>query len=103
MGNDNRAELIAGLATAMGAGPIKDAQLQNTRYDRTTGTFYCNGHIITANMIDKAIIYYENMFQRAQKNPDTREMALVYELALEAIRLLKNDPNKVNGFIAQGK
>ncbi len=92
----NREALINSLAEAMGASTPSATLYSDSKYDRETGTFYCNGHIITSNTIDKAIIYYQNLYQRAIKNPDNKEVAMIYELASEAIRLLRKDPNMLN-------
>lgn len=96
MGASNRENLINSLAEAMGAVAPSATMYADNRYDSDTGTFYCNGHMITAGMIDKAIIYYTNMYQRASNNPDHREMMLIYELALESIKMLRGDVNAMN-------
>ncbi len=98
----DRQALINALAESMGAKTPSATLYADAKYDRDTGTFYCNGHMITANTIDKAILYYENMYQRASENPDAKEMLLIYELALESIKLLRKDPRNVNKIVAGG-
>ncbi len=102
MSGSSREELINNLAEAMGAATPSSTRYTDGKYDSETGTFYCNGHVITAGMIDKAMLYYENMRQRAASNPDMKEMMLIYELALESIRMLRKDPNKVNKVVSSG-
>lgn len=91
MGTDSREKLIGDLASAMGL--EKQSRLADTRYDKDTGTFYCNGHMISPGMIDQAINFYENAYQRSMKS-GSRDLAMVYELALECIKLTRNDAAK---------
>ena len=97
----DRHSLIGNLAEAMGVNNPIEVKYDESRYDKETGTFYCNGHIITASTIDKAIIYFENMYQRAIQNRNSVEMALIYELAAESIKKIKSNPNAVNHFISE--
>ena len=101
--SDNRQVLIDGLAESFGMGRVTENRYDEAKYDKETGTFYCNGHIITATTMDKAIIYFENMYQRAVQREESKEMAMIYELAAESIRLLKKNPNTVKKFIAEGR
>ena len=47
-----REALINQLAASMGVGGYTQTKYEESRYDPDTGTFYCNGQIITKNTID---------------------------------------------------
>ncbi len=87
----DREDLINQLAASMGAGGFAASRYES-RYDKQTGTLYCDGIAITRPVIEKA----EDFF-RTQKNkcsysdPASREMAMIYQLGLEGIRRIKED------------
>ena len=87
----DRENLIGQLAAAMGAGNYESTKFTPSRYDRATGTLYCNGHIISASTIEKAKEYFEHMMKRCDvSEPAGREMCSIYELSLEAIKFMES-------------
>lgn len=79
-----REDLIKQLASSMGAPP--EAKYAESRYDKGTGTFYCNGHVITSGMIDQAVSYFERSKNYVESGSD---VAIFCELAIEAIKLMR--------------
>ncbi|WP_026505698.1 hypothetical protein [Butyrivibrio sp. NC3005] len=87
----DRNDLIGQLAAAMGAGDFAATQYEGSRYDRGTGTLYCNGHIISATTVQKAKKFYSTMMTKCDStNPEGREMRSIYELALEGIKFMED-------------
>ena len=81
-----REDLIKQLASSMGAPP--EAKYAESRYDKGTGTFYCNGHVITPGKIDQALTYFEKSKNYVEPGSD---VAIFCELAIEAINILRKD------------
>ncbi|MCR5800837.1 MAG: hypothetical protein K6G57_00715 [Lachnospiraceae bacterium] len=89
----NREELISSLAASVGlAGPA--SKYEPSRYDRMTGTLYCDGYVITGTIINEALAYFQNMKMRAEKedNEQSRHTALIYKTAIEAILMMQKGP-----------
>lgn len=96
----NRSDLINGLAAAMGAGSFSATRYESNKYDKGTGTFYCNGHIISATTIQKASNFFEANMKRCDKSTSSgNEMYLIYETAVEAIKLMQTNNTNMNSSI----
>ena len=100
-----RTDLINGLAAAMGAGNYSATKYVENKYDKGTGTFYCNGHIISATTIQKASDFFEGNLKRCDRSTsEGNEMYLIYETAVEAIKMMRaNNTNGNSAIIASDK
>ena len=73
---ENREDLIYSLARSMGMGDAQKTKYSVSNYNSETGTLVCNGHIISRNNIDLAMMYEVAvdaigfMLQTNVKNPD---------------------------------
>ncbi|MBQ1457722.1 MULTISPECIES: hypothetical protein [Butyrivibrio] len=102
----NRRDLINGLAAAMGAGTFAATTYEGTnRYDKGTGTFYCNGHIISPSIVEKASEFFEANLKRCDRSTsEGNEMYLIYETAVEAIKLMRTtNANQNSSIVASNK
>ena len=96
----DRTDLIHGLAAAMGAGNFSATKYVENKYDRGTGTFYCNGHIISATTIQKASDFFEANMKRCDRSTtEGNEMYLIYETAYEGIKMLRANNSNLNSSI----
>ncbi|MBE5842700.1 MAG: hypothetical protein E7302_00815 [Butyrivibrio sp.] len=94
----DRTDLINQLAASMGAGQFAQTKLEESRFDPETGTLYCNGMVISASVADQAIKHFEAVKKKCDLNePASRQMAMVYQCAIEAIKMMQNP--KVKNFI----
>lgn len=85
-----REDIINQLAASMGAGDYGRTKYEESRYDPDTGTLYCNGQIISKNMIDDAESYFRQMQSRCDMTfPESRRMAAIYQVALEGINQIR--------------
>ena len=85
-----REDLINQLAASMGAGDYGRTKYEESRYDPDTGTLYCNGGIISKSTIDEAEKYFKLMQSKCDMTyPETRQMAAIYEVALEGINQIR--------------
>ena len=92
MGRD---DIIQQLASSMGA-PVQ-SKFAESNYDKSTGTLYCNGHMITAGKIEQAKQYFERSKKHVESGSD---IYIFCELALEAIeRMQKSNVSNGNVFI----
>lgn len=101
----DRSDLINGLAAAMGAGNFSATKYVENKYDKGTGTFYCNGHIISATTIQKASDFFENNMNRCNRSTsEGNEMYLIYETAVEAIKMMRQtNANQNSAIVASDK
>ncbi len=92
---DNRADLISQLAASMGAGQFAQTKYEESRYDAETGTLYCAGMVISKSVIEKAEKHFKTLQGKCSlSDPSSREMAMIYQVALEGIARIKNDSKK---------
>ncbi len=89
---NNREDLITQLATSMGAGNFAATKYEESRYDSQTGTLYCEGMAISKSTIDKAEQHFRLLKSRCDfTDPSSREMGMIYQLALEGIKQIKKN------------
>lgn len=85
-----REDLINQLAASMGAGDFANTKYEESRYDASTGTLYCDGIMITKVVIEKAEQYFRSLKAKCSyTDPASREMAMIYQLAIEGIKKIK--------------
>ena len=85
-----REDLINQLAMSMGAGEYGRTKYENSRFDASTGTLYCDGYMITKNVLDEAVAYFTGLRNKCDyKDPDSRKMAMIYQSAIEAIKMMR--------------
>jgi hypothetical protein len=98
----DRSSLINELAAAMGAGQFSATAYENNRYDKGTGTLYCNGHIISATTIEKAKNFFEGNMKRCDRNTTAgNDMYMIYETAVEAIKWLQDSSPDNQGVVTK--
>ncbi|MCR5178274.1 MAG: hypothetical protein K6C95_04735 [Lachnospiraceae bacterium] len=89
----NREELIGALAAAMGQGAFSSTKYEDARYDMSTGTLYCQGYIISKSTVDAALDYFKASKLKcdkvAENDSSMRNMALYYQVAIEAISMMQ--------------
>ncbi|MCR4654098.1 MAG: hypothetical protein K5744_10485 [Eubacterium sp.] len=86
----DRQDLINQLANSMGAGDFAATKYEDSRYDASTGTLYCDGIMIASTVIDKAEAYFKGLKTKCSyADPSSREMAMIYQVAIEGIKLIK--------------
>lgn len=86
----DRENLINQLAASMGAGAFASTKYEESRYDPQTGTLYCDGIMITKTVIEKAEQHFKTLKSKCSyTDPASREMAMIYQLALEGIKAIK--------------
>ena len=90
-------DLIKGLTSAYGI-PV-ESKYAESRFDTSTGTFYCNGHVITPGKIEQALRYFEASKTYVEAGSD---VYMFCELAQEAIKLMQKN-GTVNGNIIMNK
>ncbi|MCR5651248.1 MAG: hypothetical protein K6F86_08730 [Lachnospiraceae bacterium] len=92
MDEKSRSSLIEQLAMSMGAVTEQQVKLDQTRYDSSTGTLYCNGVKFSKNVVDDAVNYFRRL--QAQANASgSREMqniGVYYQIAVECILMMEN-------------
>ena len=87
----DRADLINQLAASMGAGQRVTTKQEESRYDAKTGTLYCNGMQLNASIADQAIRHFELAASKCDKNDaSSRQMAMIYECAIQSIKMMQN-------------
>ncbi len=87
----DRIDLINQLAAKMGAGDFAQTKYTESRYDPQTGTLYCDGIMITKPVIEKAEQYFKNLKAKCSyQDPASREMAMIYQVAIEGINMIRN-------------
>lgn len=86
----DRQNLINQLASSMGAGDFAQTKYEGSKYDPSTGTLYCDGIMITANVIDKAEAHFKALKSKCSyTDPSSREMAMIYQVAIEGIKKIR--------------
>lgn len=99
MDEKSRSNLIEQLAMSMGAVTESQVRMDQTRYDSSTGTLYCNGVKFSKNVVDDALNYFRRM--QAQANASgSREMqniGVYYQIAVECIMLTENGQTGIGG------
>jgi Fe-S-cluster-containing hydrogenase component 2 len=94
----DRSDLINQLAASMGAGQFAQTSYEESRYDPDTGTLYCNGMVISSSVADQAIKHFQTIMKKCDMNdPNSRQMAMIYQCAIEAIKVMQNP--KVKEFL----
>ncbi len=87
----DRMDLINQLATSMGAGSFAATKYEESRYDPKTGTLYCDGIMIASTVIEKAESHLKALKAKCSyADPASREMAMIYQVALEGIKRIKD-------------
>ena len=90
-----REDLINQLAASMGAGDFARTRYEESRYDPETGTLYCDGIAISKSTIEKAEQHFKGLKAKCDyADPASREMAMIYQIALEGIKALKAQNKK---------
>ena len=86
----NRADLINQLAASMGAGEYAPTKYVDSRYNSETGTLYCNSKL-SKSISEMAIRHFTQMKNRCKGDSlETRQMADIYQCAIEAITMMQN-------------
>ncbi|MBR4529954.1 MAG: hypothetical protein IKO80_06730 [Lachnospiraceae bacterium] len=89
----NREDLIGALAAAMGQGGYSATKYEESRYDTSTGTLYCQGYIISKTSVDEALEFFRNSKKRsdrmAETDPNARNSSLYFQVAIEAIQMMQ--------------
>ena len=87
-----RENLIQNLASSFGMPDLSTTQYSTSRYDKATGTLYCNGMAISKTTIEKAKSHYQNQMlfykNKFDKGEDVLNMMMVATVAYNAICLL---------------
>ena len=87
----DRSDLINQLAASMGAGQFAQTSFQESRFDPDTGTLYCDGMVISSSVGDQAIKHFTTVKAKCDMNePASRQMAMIYQCAIEAIKIMQN-------------
>ena len=91
-----REDLIKSLASSMGMGDSQKAHFSSGKYNADAGTLYSNGHLITKNTIEQARVYFTTQYRKLAEKDDegAKELASMYEVAMEAITMLVESGNK---------
>lgn len=86
----DRQDLINQLASSMGAGGFASTKYEESRYDTSTGTLYCDGIMIASTVIEKAESHFKALKAKCSYNdPASREMAMIYQVAIEGIKKIR--------------
>ena len=85
-----REDLIHSLAKSMGMGDAQKAKYTSNKFNADTGTIYANGHVINRATIEQAKSYFTAQYRKIAEKDDegAREMAMLYEVAMEAINMM---------------
>ncbi len=91
----NREQTIRDLASTFGLADIHGSKYGESKYDATTGTFYCGGVAIPKSMVEKAKMHFRNQMEylktRQIQTPDMKEMYLINTVGYNAICLLEDN------------
>ena len=86
----DKKDLLSQLAASMGAGDFAKTKYEDSKYDPQTGTLYCDGIMITKPVIEKAEQPFKALKSKCSYNdPASREMAMIYQVALEGIKIMR--------------
>ncbi len=85
-----REDLIHSLAKSMGMGDTQKAKYTSNKFNTDTGTIFANGHVISRGTIEQAKSYFTSQYKKIAEKDDegAREMAMLYEVAMEAINMM---------------
>ena len=87
----DRNDLINQLAASMGAGNFASTKPEESRFDVSTGTLYCNGMIISQSTAEKAMQHFEILEKKCNlQDSNQRQMAMIYRCAVESIKMMQN-------------
>ncbi len=95
---NGREDLIYSLARSMGVGDAQKSKYSSGKYNPETGTIYSNGHIISKATIEQAKTYFTNHYRKLASKDDegAKDMATLYEVAMEAINIMVENSAKAN-------
>lgn len=86
----DRSDLINQLAASMGAGQFAQTKYEESRYDPETGTLYCNGMAISSSVAEQAIKHFTTVQAKCDLSDSaSRQMAMIYQCAIEAIKVMQ--------------
>ena len=93
----DRTDLIQQLAASMGTGQYVKSDYES-RFNQSTGTLYCDGMTISANIAQQAIDYFTEAKKKCNRlDPTAMKRAEFYQCAIEAIQMVQNP--KVKEFL----
>ena len=94
-----REDLIHSLAKSMGVGEAQKSKYTSGKYNVDSGTIFTNGHVITRATIDQAKQYFTTQYRKLASKDDegARDMAALYEVAMEAINMMVESGVKPDG------
>ncbi len=94
-----REDLIHSLAKSMGVGEAQKSKYSSGKYNVDSGTIFTNGHVITRVTIDQAKQYFTTQYRKLASKDDegARDMAALYEVAMEAINMMVESGVKPDG------
>ncbi len=88
----DRESIIGALASAMGQGDYVSTKYEESRYDESTKTLYCQGYMITSSTIDEALNYFimakKKNEKLAEADTTVRNTNLYFQVAIEAIKMM---------------
>ena len=91
---DNKENLIKELASSFGMTDIYSTRNDESRFDPSTGTMYCEGVAIPKSIVNKALTHFEKQKEYLKKNANKdngiKDMYLVNTVAYNAILMLVN-------------
>ncbi len=94
---ESREDLIYSLARSMGMGETNKTPVKTAgKYSAETGTIFSNGHVIKRETIEQAKQYFDGQYRKLCEMDDdgARQMACIYEVAVEAIRIMVDTNNE---------
>ena len=91
-----REDLIYSLAKSMGMGDSQKTKYSASKFNADTGTIFSNGHVISRTTIDQAKSYFTAQYRKLAEKDDegAKEMAMLYEVAMEAINMMLENATK---------
>ncbi len=91
----DRESIIGALASAMGQADYASTKYEESRYDESTKTLYCQGYMITSSTIEEALNYFITAKKKNEKLAESdstiRNTNLYFQVAIEAIKMMKGD------------
>ena len=93
---DSKEDLIHALAATAGAQPDDLKKYAESKWDESTGTYYCNGKMFSKMSIFRAKNYFAEQAMKYSNigTSDAKELAQIYDLAYEAINQISAGKNK---------
>ena len=84
--------MINALASAMGQDNYAATKYEESRFDESTKTLYCQGYMISPSTIEEALNFFIGSKRKNEKlaESDTtiRNVNLYYQVAIEAIKMM---------------